>query len=521
MKITATHIEEYISGELSGKDLIVFEKQLAKDVDLQKSIKIHRQIDQVLKEYDSPVEDLEYEQEKERLSPILQKFNRKHFVDEDTTTEFEVPLSLVLETTPVQKVNSTKIRELAPILTLATAVTLLVFIVAPWNIISAPHLADMYFEPYKIKSTPKGQVMYWNNAGRVEYRAYNYDNLYSNWNKKNSISKWIRGNNNIKPTLKIGENYQKIGEGNAFACGEFFSISLEDEERFNFSKESATNAIYNPSLSRILKQRDNQIGLSYNNIKTLNAYTMGKIGVTYDKEPLHIGQQLTLSSPYSNGAWGGLASNWYWNNSSDKRIIDSTSQSHTFNNEGGIIFSNSSKPMIMNDSTFISQLEATGTNRFKEVIVEEYWADYVFDKEYSPQIKDTDSDSINKQIIFPYKKSSIFFLKAKTAKTPRSENSGAYGLMDSNGRWFYPIEINTKQLLLEGSNHYQNEEIEKAIASFGQVINNSSEEKYVSTANWYLALCYLKQNKPEEAKPLLRKAITYGEKARAILKQLE
>jgi len=41
---------------------------------------------------------------------------------------------------------------------------------------------------------------------------------------------------------------------------------------------------------------------------------------------------------------------------------------------------------------------------------------------------------------------------------------------------------------------------------------------------WYLVICYLKQNQPDKAKPLLiklQKKTTYGDEAKAILKKLK
>lgn len=85
------------------------------------------------------------------------------------------------------------------------------------------------------------------------------------------------------------------------------------------------------------------------------------------------------------------------------------------------------------------------------------------------------------------------------------------------------LKISPKDQLVKASYYYQKNKINKAIEIFKSVANNSSEV-YVQKANWYLALCYLKQNQPKKAKPLLKElkqGSDYEEKANAILRQLK
>lgn len=79
-----------------------------------------------------------------------------------------------------------------------------------------------------------------------------------------------------------------------------------------------------------------------------------------------------------------------------------------------------------------------------------------------------------------------------------------------------------EQLTL-GSQYYEANQIDLAIRSFQQIAGLNSEN-FSTTANWYLALCYLKQNKPERANPLLenlKSTKIYGDDAEAILRQLK
>jgi len=58
---------------------------------------------------------------------------------------------------------------------------------------------------------------------------------------------------------------------------------------------------------------------------------------TAPKGPLHIGQQLILSSPHTNGGWGGIGQGWYWNNG-DKGVIGGPVAAMMFTPGGDAIF---------------------------------------------------------------------------------------------------------------------------------------------------------------------------------------
>jgi len=148
-KVTDEHINEYISGELTGKELIEFEKLLATDKDLQEQIKVHQQIDMVLSDNYFEMNrfnQAEYEMEKQHLNPILNKLNKKYFredgAEEKKINTEEIKLNKKEKTTPI-------IRRLLPLVALAAAAALLFFIFNPSvNQMSPTQLADQYFESY-------------------------------------------------------------------------------------------------------------------------------------------------------------------------------------------------------------------------------------------------------------------------------------------------------------------------------------------------------------------------------------
>jgi len=134
-EITDIHINEYISGELTGNDLVEFKKLLVTDEALQQKIKVHRQIDEVLSENYFEVNrfnQAEYDKEKKRLNLIFTKMNKKYFVKEKNIPK-----------------KPSIIRRLLPFVALAAAATLLFFVFNPFvNNLSPTQLADQYFESY-------------------------------------------------------------------------------------------------------------------------------------------------------------------------------------------------------------------------------------------------------------------------------------------------------------------------------------------------------------------------------------
>lgn len=79
-----------------------------------------------------------------------------------------------------------------------------------------------------------------------------------------------------------------------------------------------------------------QVGSSGNRFLVNSGGHVG-IGQTAPKGPLHIGQQFILSSPHTNGGWGGIAKNWYWSGG-DKRVVSGQAAAMNFTPAGDIIF---------------------------------------------------------------------------------------------------------------------------------------------------------------------------------------
>jgi len=157
-KVTDEHINEYISGELTGNDLIEFEKLLATNEDLQQQIKVHRQIDTVLSENYFDINRFnreDYQNEKERLNPIFNKMNQKYFAEGDSEekkiSDIETKVIGIDSQTPQTDTTQSSpiIRRLLPFAALAAAAALLLFVFNPFaNQVSPTQLADQYFESY-------------------------------------------------------------------------------------------------------------------------------------------------------------------------------------------------------------------------------------------------------------------------------------------------------------------------------------------------------------------------------------
>jgi len=157
-KVTNEHINEYISGELAGNNLIEFEKLLAIDKALQERIKVHQQIDSVLSEnyYETNrFNKAEYENEKERLNPIFNKMNQKYFTEGDSEEKKISDNKIKVEKKSDENTqeNVPIIRRLFPLVALAAAAALLLFVFNPFaSNLSPSQLADQYFKPYNTSS---------------------------------------------------------------------------------------------------------------------------------------------------------------------------------------------------------------------------------------------------------------------------------------------------------------------------------------------------------------------------------
>ena len=120
----------------------------------------------------------------------------------------------------------------------------------------------------------------------------------------------------------------------------------------------------------------------------------GKVGIgtSAPKGLLQLGQQLVITSPNTNGAWGGISKNMYWD-SGIKRIVNDEGAEITFNDTGDIIFRSSpagaagSTINTVNHNMTIKNgggVNVCGTLTANEIIVQaNTWCDYVFEEDYN------------------------------------------------------------------------------------------------------------------------------------------
>ncbi len=184
-KITNIHINEYISGELKGNDLVEFEKLLAADTELQQQIKVHQQIDEVLSEKYVEVNQFNesvYESQKERLNPFLQKMNKKYFVEEGNNT-VKKTIEQKIEVAENKKPN-TIIRQLLPFATLAAAAAFLLFVFNPFaHNLSSTQLADNHFEIYNMDTSRDATDLASDlENGQFAYKEGNYEKALLHFN---------------------------------------------------------------------------------------------------------------------------------------------------------------------------------------------------------------------------------------------------------------------------------------------------------------------------------------------------
>lgn len=181
-KVTEEHLNEYVSGELEGDELVEFEKLLSKDDNLKQQIKVHQQIDTILADNYFEINSFNkdnYEREKDKLQPILKKLNHQYF-DEDTFLKEKTSSP---KTGTEKKRRSSIFRTLVPLTALAAA-TILLFLINPFSKKLAPQkIADKYFENY-IFDTFRGEETVTENAETLLAKGSKY---YQNQNLTEAI----------------------------------------------------------------------------------------------------------------------------------------------------------------------------------------------------------------------------------------------------------------------------------------------------------------------------------------------
>jgi len=133
---------------------------------------------------------------------------------------------------------------------------------------------------------------------------------------------------------------------------------------------------------------------------------------------MRFGQTGSLTSAATWGGYGTLGNNWIWINGKRTRLVDAPSSALAFTPTGSFVFASSSQTgpayseitstrnnMWIYNTGGVKilptpdryELEVDGTGRFKEVLVEEGWSDYVFDDDYALPTIDEQMGSIKEK----------------------------------------------------------------------------------------------------------------------------
>lgn len=143
----AIKINQYINGELSDSDLSAFEDLLKKDKNLMEEVNFHKEVDAVLMEKMSPVN--EFKEEEALLLPALNNLGSKHFLEENETTK---TTNDIKETPPSGILKPTLIKSLIPIALLAAA-AMLIFVFVPFKSdFTNATLANNNFQPFGLET---------------------------------------------------------------------------------------------------------------------------------------------------------------------------------------------------------------------------------------------------------------------------------------------------------------------------------------------------------------------------------
>ncbi len=121
MEIEYNNIEQYIQGELTGKELLEFEASLEKDEELRKKVHFYQYAMSTLA--DNKVYTKAEEEKIAQINPILSELRDQYFMDKtaqtDTSTKEAIPA------------KSTVIKRWFPLAALAAAAALLIFFLLP------------------------------------------------------------------------------------------------------------------------------------------------------------------------------------------------------------------------------------------------------------------------------------------------------------------------------------------------------------------------------------------------------
>jgi len=129
-------INQFIDGELRGESLTQFEELLKTDADLQKEVHFQNEVMQSLKAKNS------FEAEKNEMISFLNEL-------EQNVEENDVQLNGKRESTN----QTTIIRKILPLIGLATAAAVLLFVLTPWrNHLNSAQLADNNFTNFPLES---------------------------------------------------------------------------------------------------------------------------------------------------------------------------------------------------------------------------------------------------------------------------------------------------------------------------------------------------------------------------------
>lgn len=215
-------IDEYISGQLTGKALADFEVQLLTNKALAEEVELYKDVGETL------TTNYAYEKEDAELKQLFNKLGKDYFpkeevVEKTINVEQDNTKVVQLETVTGKKDSggSSGIRWLRPIIGLAVAALIALLIFQPWQ----RSLIDSYYEPYALNVTQRtGDDM----AALIQaQKAYNSGDYAS--------------------ALPVFEQYSdnaqvQLAKGNAA-----YNLGKTDEAIATFQQVASGNSVYVPA----------------------------------------------------------------------------------------------------------------------------------------------------------------------------------------------------------------------------------------------------------------------------------
>ncbi len=203
-------INQYIGGDLAGKELLDFEATLADNPSLQEQVNFYKTIDDTLNA------TLSYQKEDEEMAPLLDSLADEFIIGNTSTEANSIHEKEIIKPSKISD-KKPMIRWLIPVTGLAAA-ALVLLMLFPAGEQNSGILADNYYALYELSFAVRGETNDLSKAGKL-YHNQNWEAALSIFNQhpENLKAQIAKGNceYQLKQYDKALLTFQKVADGNS------------------------------------------------------------------------------------------------------------------------------------------------------------------------------------------------------------------------------------------------------------------------------------------------------------------